>query len=82
MGRTETTFWTEPTGTMPPVPITLPIPLFRMMLIALDVYAKDAYSVTMAHVAAIMILATKEEVQQYDYTAGYPVKPSFNLPRE
>ncbi|NDV81322.1 DUF4376 domain-containing protein [Bacteroides sp. 51] len=63
----------------PPVPFDLPIPVMRKMLSALEQYAKVTYDVTQGHKAAVYGLETVEEVQTYDYTAGYPEKLSFEL---
>lgn len=57
----------------------IPIPLALQMLAALELYALDSYNATQEHIAAVKALATKEEVETYDYTSGYPDKLVFNL---
>ena len=49
------------------------------MLAALELYALASYNATQEHIAAVKALATKEEVEAYDYTSGYPDKLVFNL---
>lgn len=49
------------------------------MLSALEMYALDCYNRTAQHKAAVVKLATKEEVEAYDHTAGYPGKLSFSI---
>lgn len=61
------------------VKYVIPIPLALQMLAALELYALASYNATQEHVAAVMLLETKEEVEAYDYTAGYPDKLVFNL---
>lgn len=40
----------------------------------IEAYAKDCYNVTAAHKKAVSELATIEEVEKYDITAGYPAQ--------
>lgn len=61
------------------VKYVIPIPLALWMLAALELYALDSYNATQEHIAAVKALATKEEVEAYDYTSGYPDKLVFNL---
>lgn len=49
------------------------------MLSALELYASQCYNKTAEHLAAISALETLEEVQAYDYTAGYPEQLSFSI---
>lgn len=56
---------------------TFPIATWKQMLIALEVYAGDAINVTEGHLAAVNALTTKEEIESYDYTVGYPNRLSF-----
>ena len=44
------------------------------MLNALEVYASEALNVTEAHRAAINALTSIEEIDEYDFTTGYPKK--------
>lgn len=52
---------------------------FLDMLADLEVYAIDCYNKTTDHIFAVNALTTTEEVIDYDYTVGYPEKPSFVL---
>lgn len=56
---------------------TFPISAWKQMLVALEVYAGDAINVTESHKAAINNLNTIEEVDEYDFTAGYPARLLF-----
>lgn len=56
---------------------TLPLNDAIMMLYALEVYASKCYDNTQAHVANVSMLETIEEINNYDYTAGYPEKLRF-----
>ncbi len=56
---------------------TFPISAWKQMLVALEVYAGDAINVTESHKAAINNLNTIEEVEGYDFTAGYPARLLF-----
>ena len=42
-------------------------------------YADQCFDVTEAHKSALNDLTTKEEIQSYDYTVGYPEKISITL---
>lgn len=72
-GKETTVLWYDA------VKYVIPIPLALQMLAALELYALASYNATQEHVAAVMLLETKEEVEAYDYTAGYPDKLVFNL---
>lgn len=50
---------------------------WRQMLSALEVYAGDALNATEMHKANINNLNTIEDIQNYDYTVGYPEKLVF-----
>ena len=50
---------------------------WKQMLVALEVYAGDALNVTKRHEAAVLQLPTVQEVEGYDFTAGYPPKLNF-----
>lgn len=56
---------------------TFPIATWKQMLMDLEVYAGDAINVTERHLAAVNALMTKEEIESYDHTVGYPEKLSF-----
>lgn len=49
------------------------------ILSALEVYAIDCYNKTTDHIFAIKKLQTIEEVNNYDYTIGYPEKLTFTV---
>lgn len=73
VGKTTTTLWFEATQYIIPIDAAL------QMLAALELYALGSYNATQEHIAAVKALATKEEVEAYDYTSGYPDKLVFNL---
>jgi hypothetical protein len=54
-----------------------PTVVWYQMLNAVEVYASDALNVTEGHRAAIESLLTVEEVEDYDFTTGYPDKLEF-----
>ena len=56
---------------------TYPIDVWYYMLGLVEVYASDALNVTEAHKAAINALTSLAEVQEYDFTVGYPQKLEF-----
>lgn len=47
------------------------------MLYAIEMYASACYDNTQRHLAAIKELQTIEEIESYDYKAGYPEKLRF-----
>ena len=71
MGVTETTLWYD--GVM----YTLPLESAFGMLMALEVYASRCYDNTQRHLANVKTLESIEEVESYDYRAGYPQKLEF-----
>jgi len=76
IGRETTVLWTQ---TEPPFPIELPIIPFRGLLKQLEVYAKDCFNTTAKHIAAVFALTSIEDVNDYDFTTGYPEKLSIGL---
>jgi hypothetical protein len=56
------------------VQYTFPTATWLQMLNALEVYASEALNVTEAHRAAINALTSIEEIDDYDFTIGYPKK--------
>lgn len=56
------------------VQFTFPTTIWLQMLNALEVYASEALNVTEAHRAAIKALTSIEEIDEYDFTTGYPKK--------
>ena len=49
------------------------------MLAAIQLYADQCFIKTKQHEAAIKALATIEDINNYDYTVGYPTKLNFTL---
>lgn len=58
---------------------TLPVDQALQMLAALELYAIDCFRKTEDHKAAVEALTNPDEVQSYDYTAGYPEVLSFEV---
>lgn len=58
-------------------PYTLPLETAQQMLIALELYASECYDNTQRHIAEVQKLESKEAVESYDYTTGYPQKLLF-----
>lgn len=71
-GRTKSTVWFND------VCYTLPIDLGIQMLQALELYALDCYNNTISHKVAIQNLETIEQINDYDFTKGYPQKLNFD----
>lgn len=67
-GQETTTLWFEGKS------YTIPCDTAIQMLSALELYALECYNVTAQHKANVEALTTKEEVEAYDYTTGYPEK--------
>ena len=57
--------------------INLPLEDAKAMLAVLAHYADQCFDKTAEHKAAIVALEDVEEIIAYDYTQGYPDKPSF-----
>lgn len=72
VGRTETTLWNDGQS------YTLPLEQAQQILIALELYASGCYDNTQRHIAEVQKLESKEAVESYDYTSGYPQKLAFN----
>lgn len=70
-GRETMTRWFNGTS------FTFPINVWKQMLISLEVYAGDALNVTEAHKSAVNALNSINDVDNYDYTTGYPNKLTF-----
>ena len=70
-GRTSTTLWYNG------LPFTLPLTYAQEILIALELYASACYDNTQSHIAAVQKLESKEAMEAYDYTTGYPAKLNF-----
>lgn len=59
------------------VEFTFPIEQWRQMLNALEVYAAEALNATERHKNAINLMDNIQDVIDYDYTTGYPMKLAF-----
>ena len=49
------------------------------MMVVLELYAKDCYSVTEQHIANVNGLEDLNRVYNYNYTKGYPEKLKFSV---
>lgn len=56
------------------VQFTFPTSVWLQMLNTLEVYASEALNVTESHRAAINTLTSISEIDEYDFTTGYPQK--------
>ena len=75
-GNDRITLWTEEE---PIVGLEFDCESALMMLAQLEVYAGNCLAVTQQHKANVMAFQTKEEVEAYDFTTGYPEKLKFEL---
>lgn len=64
------------------VQLTLPIQLAKMALAKVQIYADRCFIVTETHKAAVEAMETIAEVDDFDITADYPEKLTFNLNEE
>lgn len=75
-GKTEsevvTTLWHEGQS------FEMPLATAMALLLALEDYATICYDNTQRHIAEVQKLDSKEAVESYDYTTGYPAKLAFN----
>lgn len=71
-GYNSTTLWYDN------VEYVLPIEMAIQMLQNIELYASKCYDTTQKHVATVMSLDNVEDVEQYNYTTGYPEQLSFN----
>ena len=53
---------------------TMPCAQAEMLMRSIENYAYECFNVTAAHKVAVSELATIEEVEKYDITAGYPAQ--------
>ena len=72
-GRETTQLWLN--GDM----LNLKVDDALQMLVVLELYAKDCYSVTEQHIANVKQLDDLNRVHNYNYTKGYPEKLKFNI---
>ncbi len=70
-GKTSTMLWNNGTN------YSFDIEIAKQMLIAIELYASTCYDVTSNHISNILNLSNPEDVINYDYKLGYPVKLSF-----
>lgn len=68
IGRTDTTLWLGKQC------YNLSIEQAQNIISHIEAYAKDCYNVTAAHKKAVGELASIEEIEKYDITAGYPAQ--------
>lgn len=61
------------------VSLTIRCELLLQMLAVLEVYAIDSFNKTTDHEFAIKALATRDEIEAYDFKVGYPEIPRFEL---
>jgi hypothetical protein len=61
------------------VSITIPCQNMIQMLAALEVYAIKCYNKTTDHIFNINKIENMEDLDNYDYTSGYPEKLVFNI---
>lgn len=59
------------------VSYVIPIDDALEMFAALEIYAKQCYNVTSQHKLNVMSLESIDEVNNYDFTVGYPKKLAF-----
>lgn len=76
MGMTMTAIYT---ATIPSYALDMPTTTAKLFLQALEVYAKQAYTVTQNHQNTIVGLTYSEAVIEYNYSTNYPDKVSFTL---
>ena len=58
---------------------TFEVEVFMGLLTQLEVYATKCFNVTALHESNIKSLESKDELELYDYTVGYPDKLQFNI---
>lgn len=75
LGRTEYRLDLRELG----VSLNIPCEKLLQMLAVLEVYAIDCYNKTTDHEFAIKSLATRDEIEAYDFRVGYPDIPRFEL---
>lgn len=73
IGKETTTLWYEG------ISFTLTLIQAKQMLYAIENYASMCYDRTQEHLVAVKSLGTIKEVEDYDFTTGYPETLDFNL---
>lgn len=72
-GIQETTLWFEGRS------LVIGVNDVLEMLSVLEIYAKQCYNKTQEHIAEVNDLEDVKDVDDYDYTVGYPEKLHFNV---
>lgn len=72
-GLENTTLWYN--GIQFPLGVDLAI----QMLFAIELYASACYDNTQRHIGNVKKMTTSQEVEEYDYTLGYPEKLHFQF---
>ena len=72
-GKEQSTLWFNS------ICITLNCDAAIQMLSALELYALNCYNVTAEHKVAVEELTSLADVEEYDYTSGYPQKLTFTI---
>lgn len=72
-GRTNTQLWLN--GEL----INLTVDNALQMMVILELYAKDCYSVTEQHINNVNALDDLGKIHNYKYNKGYPEKIKFNV---
>ena len=71
VGLTSTTLWYSG------VSFSLELTQALRMLYAIEIYASQCYDNTERHISEVSKLTTIEEINEYDFTTGYPEKLKF-----
>lgn len=79
MFHDESKHWHKICAVAAGVAYTFPLTLWKQMLNTLIVYVSEALNVTEGHKAAIQALQTIQDVEDYDFTTGYPQKLVFTI---
>ena len=72
-GKEQSTLWFNS------ICITINCDAAIQMLSALELYALNCYNVTAKHKVAVEGLTSLADVEEYDYTSGYPQKLTFTI---
>ena len=59
--------------------VTLSVQMAKMALAQVQLYANQCFGVTERHKAAIEAFLTVQDVEDYDFTAGYPPRLTFEV---
>lgn len=73
LGESNITMWLSDT------PITMPCQQADALMCCIENYAYECFNVTASHKAAIARLDTIDEIEAYDYTAGYTDKINIKV---